>query len=293
MIHICELCGENQVEHPKSLCGKCSPEWACAYPGCDSPSDFICEYCEDVFCENHIAENAGTLICDWCRESAYYDYYDEFLTNDDEFVEAGVSLTTTATKTKKTNVELPLEFDATLPLIEVDQKVGSVTFSRETWDFLRALHSRFSDVEFGAYLYGKKLSDAEFVVEKVYIPKQKVDAASVDFEELPPGEYEGLEFLGTYHSHNRMKVFASGTDDAYLLSQFTVNVIGNNAGEAIGFVSGDYELFGKQYRLAARITVYVEKVDVPQDVISKITRRAFTLYSAVSKTKNVKKKSKK
>lgn len=88
--------------------------------------------------------------------------------------------------------------------------------------------------------------DEKFIVEKMFITKQTVSSAEVDFDEdaidklLLNCVEDGTVISGWLHSHNSMKAFWSGTDEQTItklndyIGNWLLSIVGNNKMELVG-----------------------------------------------------------
>lgn len=105
-----------------------------------------------------------------------------------------------------------------------------------------------STVEFGAYIKGhlNETGDILIVEDDIYIPKQEVSSATVDFQEDEP---EG--FNGVIHRHpNGINNFSS-TDDTFINSNYDFSLLYVNGDVRCGIINlkvGDF-----RYQMSLRI----------------------------------------
>lgn len=88
--------------------------------------------------------------------------------------------------------------------------------------------------------------DNKFIVENMFITKQTVSSAEVDFDEdaidqlLLDCVENGTVISGWLHSHNSMKAFWSGTDEGTItklnnyIGNWLLSIVGNNKMELVG-----------------------------------------------------------
>ena len=91
---------------------------------------------------------------------------------------------------------------------------------------IQAMFEEFTTTEFMAYLIGKS-HNGDFAVEDIFVPEQKVTAASALAMEFPGGN----NVLGTVHSHGRTSMTEfSGIDEKSILGNHNLNLLAVTGG---------------------------------------------------------------
>ncbi len=145
-------------------------------------------------------------------------------------------------------------------VIVEDATWGTVYIRPQVTAKIVALHRALRGKEFGLLLYGAFDEERRRVdIHAAYVPRQTVTSASVDFDDTDrPQRFGEWELLGCYHSHGDMQAFFSGTDEAYLLRAFRVNIVGNDGLDMKAVISDVVEVYGERFVAAVPASVVLD-----------------------------------
>lgn len=116
---------------------------------------------------------------------------------------------------------------------ECPYKKWNVLLGLEVYSAINKLLDEYSSLEWLIYVYGEVDNNNRIIkLNKFYIPEQEVTGSTVDVNwdnQNIPLELDNMKLLGSIHSHNKMGVFHSGTDNEY--HNFPLMMVVNNKRE--------------------------------------------------------------
>ena len=121
----------------------------------------------------------------------------------------------------------------------------------------------------------KPLSEQKY---KIYIPKQTVSSASVDYS-IDYKELEKDEFLaGSIHSHPDFDAFQSGVDHEDEFTFDGVHLTFGHIDKTIPDIHGRIVLGGKSYDAENLIEISPEtKIEIPEDWLKKVEKPSYSV----------------
>ena len=156
-----------------------------------------------------------------------------------------------------------------VPLTSIKCKIPNkiVIFMRTIENLMRS--HNMGSLEFGIFLKGS-FSNGILNVngDCHYIPKQKVSAGSVDFEEDPPSP----DFNGVIHRHPTGCKSFSGVDDKYINRNFDFSLLYEGNEIIKGIINIKCENFRVQLPLDIEIQYPVFQIENPEVIFDKIKK---------------------
>lgn len=141
------------------------------------------------------------------------------------------------------------------------------------------LMKKFTNLEWLAYLLGEKKEDGSFLVNDIFLPKQRVSGASVDNVDCP--EYNQLPVVGVMHSHHNMGHNFSHTDDEWINQNHDLSIVVSKTGfggqARYKMPCGAYKIIDVKVKL--KINSSVDFDDFQKQIDEKIEKQTYNIYN--------------